>query len=288
MFSFASCSAKGNPLDYKKTETEHFEEFISGDDYITREYYTLTGYTHHFWPKAKTAYNFVHYDLLKSLGNFDGCLLYLDSVNKKDNRYTYTLTDATGYEYRLTIYTDKGKRPYADLWSSFETPADGLTDMRECNSCVECTHVVNNIAYKYDESGLLLYICWLSDSLYFQLYLKSNTHVRQETLTGYNYIYSNEGLRDYDMESGTFLSKMLNSETAEQTAAELNKTIERKLAWNRFALNAGVPILIAIIVLVAACIFIHIHKTVKRMNSNAQQALLKTSTPQQDTIPDQL
>lgn len=284
LLSFASCSAKDNPLDYKRTETEHFEEFISGDDYITRNYYTLTGYTQHFWSKAKTAYNFVHYDLIKSLGSFDGCLLYLDTANKKDNHYTYILTDATGYEYRLTIYTDKGKRPDADLWSSFEKPADGLADMRECNSCVECSHVVNNIAYEYDESGLLHYIHWLSDSLYFRLNLESNTHVRQETLTGYTYIYSNEGLRDYDMESGTFLSKMLNAETAAQTVTELNKTIERKLAWNRFALNVGVP---AIIVLVAAGIFILIRKTVKRKNSKAQQALLKTSTPQQDPIPDQ-
>ena len=148
LFSFTSCSDSSNPIKRGETYTKHYREYID-EEIELRNYYTLEGYQKYFWKKAKEEETFISYDMLKFLGEFDGCVIYLDRKSGTNNRYSYNFIDEEGFIFHLDIYTDLSN---VEDFETFSTvPLEDPTDMRKCGYWVECVHVVNDIRYEYNE-----------------------------------------------------------------------------------------------------------------------------------------
>lgn len=189
-------------------------------------------------PKEYKA-DFVTYDMVKSIGSFETFAFTLAWISGDYSDYGYKLCDETGCEYIFTIYT----KP-TDRFSKIDEWYSGLSgeDLRTCNTSEHVNLSVGEVHYLY-RSGKLEMIFWEGELHLFELYVIDD-------------------VTEYDLGNDTFLSTLLNANTAEQAAAKLNKTIDRKLAWNRFVAKAGIPILIVIIILVAAGVFLIVRKMV--------------------------
>lgn len=269
LFSFTSCSDNSNPIKRGETNTKHYSEYID-EEIELRNYYTLEGYQKYFWKKAKQEETFIGYDMLEFLGEFDGCVIYLDRKNGTNNRYSYNFIDEEGFIFHLDIYTDLSNAE--DFETSSVIQLKNPADLRTCGYFLECVHVVNDIRYEYDKAGRLKCISWFTDTHYFKLYVR-------------HYDYSDD-FYHYDTERDTFITKLLNTETAAQAVAELNKKIERELAWNRFMANATIPLIITGIALFALISFLVIRKGVLGQNAKEKAMLLESDNLQNEPPAD--
>ena len=74
--------------------------------------------------------------------------------------------------------------------------------------------VYNNIRYYYDEDGELYKVAWYKDSMYISIGINCDKHGNRKELS------------DYPNISNTFVSKLLELDSAPQAVQEFNSSIE--------------------------------------------------------------
>ena len=142
--------------------------------------------------------NFVKYKDIKQIGKFDDIVLGGRSTGCSStfdySRYHYCLIDESGAE--LTLYVDSN--PEDDTVIEAETiTAVNESDMRYLEEDLRGHYTVDGMTYAY-VSGKLLSIEWVSNGITYTLCGSMN-------------------LSDYPDITSTFVSKLLNLETAAET-----------------------------------------------------------------------
>lgn len=239
---------------------DYYLEIISGDCSL-REYFSYEGYKAYPWAKAKNDVSFVGYELFEALGEFASCRMDLYNHERHQrgytNTYAYTLIDPAGFEYTIAAFLHT-RHPDHSV-SSVEKNDNDMRkiDSNDKENCV----AIGDIRYHY-ECGELNRIHWKTKSY--------------ELVIAFTY----EGPDKIDINDDTFISKMINSDTAEQAVAELNEKIERNLVWNRFVAKATVPLIIVGILLLALLSFLVIRKNILRRNAKEKAKLLECDNQQ--------
>lgn len=145
----------------------------------------------------------VKYEDIKAIGQFNSFVVLSDGFSGDYSQYMYSVKDGSGYTFYITI-TDTAR------WQSKEpnilsTEYD-KTDMRTVDETKSGSIFVNNIDYLYVK-GVLLSISWKQGDIEFKITGDSPSK-----------IYS---LDNYPKGYRTFVSDILNSETARKTIDDL-------------------------------------------------------------------
>lgn len=247
-------------------QNEYYFEHIS-DDSSLRVYFSYEGYKAYPWVKAKNDVSFVGYELFEELGEFASCRMDLFNHEYQQrgytNRYVYTLIDPAGFKYSISAFLNPG-----DLDHSVSSVEKNDNDMRKIDSndkenCV----AIGDIRYHY-ECGELNRIHWKTKS--YKLVIA----------------FTHDEPNKIDINDDTFISKMINSDTAEQAVAELNERIERNLAWNRFMSKATVPLIVVGILLLALVSYLVIRKNILRRKAKEKAMLLESDSLHNDPPTD--
>lgn len=161
--------------------------------------------------------NFVHYEDIADYGEFERFHSYTDKIDF----YLYDLIDEYGNEFSITIYTKEilGEdfEPTTDH-PSLEVSADGMTDMSICNNDTADENTgflyvkIGNMKYWYLRNGVLYYISWKNNDLYYFL-----------TPSHYDFRpYTQSTFADGE---APLIAKLLNRATAEAAVAEFSANI---------------------------------------------------------------
>ena len=236
-FLFTACS--GNKPIEGQMRYEHYHEVIS-TVFECRHYYDYYGYKAYPFSTAKNTPGFVSYEMIEDLGSFQTATITIYTDNESTSHYSYELIDSNGCKYELFI--TENPEDFSNA------PKPQFSDLRKNNPNTSDSYNVNGIHYYYGIVNLDS-IAWNSDTHNYHLFIRDE-------------------LYDYDMESGTFLSKILNIDTAEQAVADFNKKIESQLTWNRLLAIVGTPVQIVFVIFVATAAFLIIHKICLRKREN--------------------
>ena len=201
LFSMCSCKnindserlneQTNNFADSKNTENQN-EEYPSVSFYSEEEY-------NNFIRSQKLPKNFVTYDKLSMIGDFDSLVIL--SVSKGDySSYMYSFIDASGHELTLYVNHDLSKSDSGSETSLTKKPITveiNSKDMRKIDGENSGFYEHKGFIYKY-VSGKLLSVVWVSEGV-------------EYTLCG------SMMLSDYPDNRSTFVGKLLNLQTASAT-----------------------------------------------------------------------
>lgn len=238
IFFLCTACSDNKPIE-GQMQYEHYHEIIA-TDFESRHYYDYYGYKKYPFSTAKNTPDFVSYEMIEDLGSFQTATITICTDNESTSHYNYKLIDPNGCKYELFITENPQDFP--------DAPSPQFNDLRKNDTYIYDNYNLNGIHYYYGIVNLDS-IAWNSDTHNYHLFIRDE-------------------LYDYDMESDTFLSKILNIDTAEQAVAAFNKKIESQLAWNRFLASASIPIQIILVMLIATAAFLIIHKIRLRKREN--------------------
>lgn len=145
--------------------------------------------------------NFVTYDKISHIGEFDG-FIYLSNVISGDNStYMYTLIDENGYNVNITFKLNDDTSATENILS-----AENIDDFRHVSSDVTSSVFVDGVKYTYVK-GNLLYI----ENVY-----------RDMTII----IWGDSVLSDYPINGEeTFISRLLDPSKASAAISELGSFV---------------------------------------------------------------
>lgn len=145
----------------------------------------------------------VRYEDIKAIGQFNSFIVLSDGFSGDYSQYMYSVKDESGYTFYITI-TDTARRQSKEP-NILSTEYD-KTDMRTVDETKHGSIFVNNINYLYIQ-GKLSSISWKQGDIKFEISGDSPSK-----------IYS---LDNYPKGYRTFVSDILNSETARKTIDDL-------------------------------------------------------------------
>ena len=133
--------------------------------------------------------DFVSYDKIEVIGDFDGLVILSDAYLNDYSSYMYNLVDATGFDF--VLYVDHVKED-----SFIRDPISSVNekDLRKQLDTSRGIYVCDNIVYTYITEGLLS-IAWEDQNITYKL-------------SGSFY--------KYPLAESTFIGKMLDTDTAQQ------------------------------------------------------------------------
>lgn len=147
--------------------------------------------------------NFITYDMLKDIGDFEYLIFLSDGYNGDFTEYMYTVKDSTGYD--ISVYVEPSIE--SDVLNSNTIIAETInrTDLRTIGSAESGIYMYNDLKYKY-VSGKLLSIAWDMDGLRY-------------TLTG------SSMLDNYPDQNNTFMGLLLNGDTSKDAFRVLGTAV---------------------------------------------------------------
>lgn len=197
--------------------------------------------------------DYVLYDDLEELGHLDFANISAFREKPISRNSYYSFVDETGFEYSL--YIDKKpvqeydtglpKRTYITL----DSP-DNREDLRGLKSEDRYEYWIGDIKYKY-VWGRLLSVEWETKTNQFTVCLSC----------------TDNDIREYDLNSDTFVARLLRESTAEKAITELNTRITLSLVWRKFC-RYWLPWILVAVVIVGALGFAYYRRTRKKNSAS--------------------
>jgi hypothetical protein len=151
--------------------------------------------------------NFVLYEKIKAIGEFDSLVITSDAYQNDYSEYLYSLIDSTGHELSLYVYSmDSYIDRYGTLPTKSTVSVTDTTNMRSSAKAAKGVYVSNRAMYKYLQDGSLLSVVWVEQDVVFSL------SVSESYVT----------LSDYPTDVSTFVSELLNVNSASKAIDSLS------------------------------------------------------------------